>query len=374
MSKPPRSVRVLTRDGALTDAYRDFFARYTEDLSQNFQRALIWRQLRSLRWINPALAARSLAEVLSERLLGKATVLDLSRRHANGDSPGLIINTTLYNNGRRLAGTTLPPASFHYDFTRDLEQALEAEGRPSAIPTSLKERGELLLPLTPVDLGMDLCVSLLAGWVTASAAFPPLIGPLSFRVAGQEIYWHTGDGGLYENQGVESLLFLFLKQLQDRRIRRALLISFDSSFPFSVGDRRLNRRARPFTLRTFDFSRVPSIMEERATTYQRLFFNSLRLEGVVPPDDVLRLIHLRHGDAEWQPDLADLPAACRDQKPPLQTPAAVAQRIEEIPTLLYVESECDRQLLAVAAAKLVAHHRARILELLDGEQTADATR
>jgi hypothetical protein len=58
----------------------------------------------------------------------------------------------------------------------------------------------------------------------------------------------------------------------------------------------------------------------------------------------------------------------------LQTPAAVAQRIEEIPTLLYVESECDRQLLAVAAAKLVAHHRARILELLDGEQTADATR
>ena len=73
-----------------------------------------------------------------------------------------------------------------------------------------------------------------------------------------------------------------------------------------------------------------------------------------PGDDVMRVIGLRHVDAEWQPDLADLPPACRDQTPPLQTPAAVAQRIAEIPTLLYVKSECDRQLLAVAAVKLVA--------------------
>jgi hypothetical protein len=107
-----------------------------------------------------------------------------------------------------------------------------------------------------------------AGWVTASASFPPLVGPITLRVGDEPTYWHAGDGGLYENQGVESLLFLFLKQMQDRKIRRALLIAFDSSFPFSVGDRRLSRRAQPFSLRTFDFSRVPSIMEERATTYQ----------------------------------------------------------------------------------------------------------
>lgn len=268
INKPPRSVSVLTPDGTMSAAYRGFFERYTAALSQNFGGALVRRQLGSFRWFNPALAAGSLAEVLRKRLVGDTTLLDLSRRQARGDSPGLIINTTLYNNGRRLAGTNVPPGAFRYDFARDLEQALDGEGRASTVPTILKQRAELLLPMTPLELGMDPCPSLVAGWVTASASFPPLVGPITLRVGDEPTYWHAGDGGLYENQGVESLLFLFLKQMQDKKIRRALLIAFDSSFPFSVGDRRLSRRAQPFSLRTFDFSRVPSIMEERATTYQ----------------------------------------------------------------------------------------------------------
>jgi hypothetical protein len=71
-------------------------------------------------------------------------------------------------------------------------------------------------------------------------------------------------------------------QLQAKRTKRALIIAFDSSFPFSVGERVLSRRSLPFSLLTFDFSRIPSIMEERATTYQTLFFRSLQLEGVSP--------------------------------------------------------------------------------------------
>jgi hypothetical protein len=91
---------------------------------------------------------------------------------------------------------------------------------------------------------------------------------MTLRVGDEEAYWQAGDGGLYENSGVESLSLLFLTQLQAKRIKRALIISFDSSFPFSVGERRLFRRSLPFSLLTFDFSRIPSIMEERATTYQ----------------------------------------------------------------------------------------------------------
>jgi hypothetical protein len=60
------------------------------------------------------------------------------------------------------------------------------------------------------------------------------------------------------------------------------VLAFDSSYPFSVGERRLGFRALPFTVLTFDFSRIPSIMEERATTYQALFFRTLQLEGVFP--------------------------------------------------------------------------------------------
>jgi hypothetical protein len=43
----------------------------------------------------------------------------------------------------------------------------------------------------------------------------------------------------------------------------------------------------------------------------------------------------------------------------------VQERIAEIPTRLDIPSACDRQLLAVAAAKLVAEHREAILGFLN---------
>jgi hypothetical protein len=136
--------------------------------------------------------------------------------------------------------------------------------------------------MTPLDIYMDPCRTGLAGAVTASAAFQPLVGPITLRVDGENTYWHAGDGGLYENQGIEALLFLYLKQLQAQRAKRALVIAFDSSYPFAVGERRLALRSLPFTLLTFDFSRIPSIMEERATAYQPLFFRTLQIDGVFP--------------------------------------------------------------------------------------------
>ncbi len=140
------------------------------------------------------------------------------------------------------------------------------------------------------------------------------------RIGEEEAYWHAGDGGLYENSGIESLLFLYLNQLQAKRTKRALIIALDSSFPFSVGEQRLTRRSLPFSLLTFDFSRVPSIMEERALTYQALFFRSLQLEGVFPDSKTITVIALRHTDVKWAADMSDLPPACRAEPNPLQTP------------------------------------------------------
>jgi hypothetical protein len=117
---------------------------------------------------------------------------------------------------------------------------------------------------------------------------------------------------------------------------------------------------------SFDFSRIPGIMEERATTYRALFFRTLQMQGVFPDDRTISLILLRHTDAIWKPDLSDLPAACRNEKPALQSPAQVKQRLSEIPTLLRIKSECDSQLLTVAAAKVIAQNRAGILAFIDG--------
>jgi hypothetical protein len=92
------------------------------------------RRVRELpRLYRSALAARTLAEIFQERLFDGARMQDISVREKAGDSPGLIINTTLYNNGRRLALTTLPTAAFEYDFFADLERSLRERGRSGRV-------------------------------------------------------------------------------------------------------------------------------------------------------------------------------------------------------------------------------------------------
>ena len=217
LKKPGREVKVLNPDGTLTDAYRAFFDQYRVDMSQDFETSLIWRQLLSFRWINSGLAAKTLAEILVERLYGWTRLEDIAAREKAGDSPGLIVNTTLYNNGRRFAATVLPPDVFDYDYFADLERAITRRGGVMEPSPYIRERWNRLRPMTPIDIHMDACRMHLAGAVTASASFPPLVGPITLRVGDEEVYWHTGDGGLYENSGVESLLFLHLKQLQEKK-------------------------------------------------------------------------------------------------------------------------------------------------------------
>jgi hypothetical protein len=371
--KPPRATPVLTPEGMLTAAYETFFAEYQEKLRQDFEGALLRRQLLSFRWLNSSLAARSLAEVMAERLLGPTTFGDLAQRETRGDSPRLIINTTLYNSGRRLVLTTLPPEASRYDFYADLRASMTRRGVTTAFPPAFLARWEKLLSITPLDLGIDPCRIRLAGAVAGSASFPPLVGPITFQVGEEERYWHTGDGGLYENQGFESLLFVFLKQLQEKTARRALILAFDSSFPFDVGERRLTRRSQPFSLWNYDYTRIPGIMEQRASTYQALFLRSLQLEGVFPDDQTIRVVQLRHTDAQWQLDLSDLPDACRQADPPFDSPTAVAEHLAEISTRFWLASACDRQLLHVAAAKVVAQRQQEIVEFLEGRAASRAT-
>ena len=114
-------------------------------------------------------------------------------------------------------------------------------------------------------------------------------------------------------------------------------------------------------------------MEQRASTYQALFFRSLQLEGVFPDPHTMRTLLLRHTDAVWRDDLSDLPAACRHHTPPLESPTAVVEHIAEISTRFWLASACDRQLLA-AAAKVVAQNQQEIVEFLEGRAAGGVAR
>jgi len=370
VNKPPKETRVLTPNGEYTEEYQKFFDKYFEQVSQNFETPLILRQLSTFRWINSSLAARSLAEVMREHLVGKATLGDLGARQMHGDIPAILFNSSFYNSGRRFVLTATSPDVTQYDLFADLRRSAASRAASVEFPALSQRMWEGLTPLTPLDLHIDPCPIGVDAAITASASFPPLVGPITFQVEGQSTYWHAGDGGLYENAGVETLFAAFLKKLQEKKTKRALIFSFDSSYPFAVGERLLARRAQPFSILTYDFSRIPGIMEQRAYAYNHLFFRTLRTQGVIPNVDTFRVLFLHHVDAQWRGDLSDLPEVCRGS---LRTPTEVTERLAEIPTRFRIISECDRQLLITAAAKVVAQSRQEIEDFIAGKPSPERT-
>jgi hypothetical protein len=363
--KPAHAVPMLRPDGVMTQEYQEFFDRFKEDMKVDVEGLLIRRQLSRLRWINPAWTAWSLAEVLDEKYLDGMRFEELARREAQGDSPRFLVNTTLYNNGRRFVVSTLPREASQYDVFIDLNRVPGARKFDEEGERVLRARWDSLHSVTPEDIKLNTCRVRVAAAVVGSMSFPPLVGPISFRVEGHDEYWHVGDGGLADNTGAESLLMVFLKKLQERKARRTLIISFDSSFPFSVGGEELSHRAEGFTLFSYDFSRIPSIMEERATAYRSWFLRIAQRQGLLPDPSQLGVIVLRHTDAEWKEDMSDLPASCFESKAKLKLPREVIRRIAGISTRLWLESPCDRDLTVLSAAKVVVQNEAKIRKFLE---------
>ena len=360
--KPTHETPVLTRDGKMTEEYRAFFTDFKKDMTQDFESLLLRRQIFGLRPFNPAWTARSLFEIVDESL-GGMRFEGLARREAQGDSPHLIVNTTLYNNGRRFIMSTLPHEATRYDVLLDFNRFPGSKKIDEEGERILRTKWEMLLSVTPQDIKMNVCPITVAAAVTASMSFPPVVGPISFRVENQDLYWHIGDGGLADNTGAESLMMIFLKKLQERKTRRAVIILLDSSFPFSIGGEVLNHRAEGFTFMSYDFSRIPSIMEERATAYRSWFFRMAQREGLI--SDQLRVVTLRHTDAEWNEDLSDLPDSCRKEDVKWKLRKEVVARLAGIATRLWLASPCDRDLALIAADKVVTQNEDKIRQLLE---------
>jgi hypothetical protein len=305
---------------------------------------------------NPAWTALSLADILDFDYLKGITFRELAQRQARGDSPYFLINTTLYNDGRRLVLSSLERDALRYDFIRDLERSPGWENVTPEADQILRTRWEDLQSRTLEDLKLDQCQVKVATAVAGSMSFPPIIGPITVGIEGEDQYWHIGDGGMSDNTGGESLLMVALKQLQERRVKRAVILSFDSSFPFDVGGRLLNHRREGFTFFDADYSRIPSIMEERALAYRALFFRVAQHQALLPDPLKLVFIRLRHTDAKWNEDLSDLPESCRKEGAGWKSPADVSQHLAGVVTRLFLKSTCDRDLVVLSAQKVIAQN------------------
>jgi predicted acylesterase/phospholipase RssA len=363
--KPTRAVPMLTQDGALTKEYQEFFARFKEDMKADVEGQLLRRQVFRNRWFNPAWTAWSLGEILDESFMGGMTFRDLARREAQGDSPHFLVNTTLYNNGRRFVLSALPREAYQYDPFLDMNRVQGMRKLDEESERLLRSRWEALKSVKSEDLKLDICRVRIAGAVVGSMSFPPVVGPISFHLEGQDQYWHIGDGGLADNTGVESLLMVSLAKLQEGKTRRVLMISLDSSFPFDIGGEELNHRAEGFSLFSYDFSRIPSIMEERATAYRSWFLRVAQRQGLIPDPSRLGFISLRHTDTVWKGDLSDVPDSCLKEEVKMTQPSEVIRRLAGVATRLWLASPCDRDLTLAAAAKVVAQNEAKIKKFLE---------
>lgn len=365
VKKPPREVPMLTPDGQLTEAYKEFFAGFKEAMARDYEGPLITHNLFSFRMANPAWTAVSLKEVLQDVYLGETTFRELAQRQARGDSPYFLINTTLYNDGRRLVWSSLERDALKYDFISDLKKQPGWENVTPEAEQILRAGWHDLQTRAPEDLRIDQCQVKVAAAVAGSMSFPPIIGPITLGIEGEEQYWHIGDGGMSDNSGAESLLMVALKQLQERRAKRAVILVFDSSFPFDVGGKMLNRRKEGFTFFDSDYTRIPSIMEERSLAYRGLFFRVAQQQKLLPGAVDMVVIRLQHTDAQWKQDLSDLPESCRKEGVDWKSPREVSEHLSGVVTRLFLKSTCDRDLVVQAAQKVVAQHEPAIRKAME---------
>jgi len=367
VKKPAKSEAVLAGEG-LSPIYRQFFASFKEDMQKNFQLQALVRQLVKFRVANPTKFAYSFADVWDSRFFDGVTFAGLYERERRGDAPQIILNGTIYNTGRRLVMTTLPPSDFAYDFTQELRVKLSERGQQftpegkASFDKSVERAKNQFLPQTFEDIHMDhqsLPISLA---VVTSASFPPVVGPVTYQALGSTTYTHVGDGGLYDNLGTESLTTLFLNKLRPQHptAKRGLILVIDASFPFDEGDADLNNDEKGFEVFTDDPSRIVGIMEERANAYQAMLWHSLRTESTLLPDyDHLKLIILRYTEAEWTKD-DPIPEGC----PMTLTPDEIKRTVRQVPTLFKIENACHAALLIASARKVVAKQRQRIVNFL----------
>jgi predicted acylesterase/phospholipase RssA len=375
VKKPPKSEAVLGERG-LSPAYRRLFDSFKRDMQMNFQLRAAIRQVLQFRAFNPTKFAYSFADVWDSNFLDGLTFAQLYERELRGDSPRVIFNGTSYNTGRRFVLTTLPASEFDYDFVGRLLADLKSRpGRVTEeglaiIARSLEGAKEQFLPSTFQEIGGDPSSLRLSLAVATSASFPPVVGPVTYHVTGADTYHHIGDGGLFDNLGTESLTTVFLKKISPDpgETRKGLIIVIDASFPFDAGRYELDGSTKGFEVFKDDPSRIVGIMEERANSYQAMLWHSLRVRGgVLPEFGNLRLVVLKHTDADWE-GYDDLPDACRSEFPRAVTPEQIKQAVSLIPTLFKIKHDCHGALLIKAAHKVVQKHRHRIVNFIETAQ------
>jgi len=309
----------------------EFFDRFKTAMRDDIWSSMEWRQCYKIRWLSSTRRSTSLKEVLDKRFLDGLTLGELGQKR-----PRLLINATVYDNGRRFVFTTMGTNELRFDLSGVDGVVRELADRPAIRTVAFAD--DRILGAVPADFPVSLAVA-------ASAAVPLLMGPVTVEL--DSTYLHLGDGGLFDNSGTETLEQVILRKLQIQDgPGTAVIFAFDSGFKTDQEELAHTRKLR--------VNKHPNLLVDvptaRAEAYRqvvrRAFLDELG-------DDGLDSFVMDHTSASLDPKL--LPASCSkepDLCPEERCREAIEDYIARVPTHLKIKP-CDADLIELAAHAVV---------------------
>ena len=306
----------------------DYFATFKAMMREDYILPMEWRQIyHPGRFLSPTRRIVSLEEVLNKKFLNDRTFGQLP------SDKTLLINAASYDDSRRFVFSNRPVPPW----------PATAAARANALETAPKTLWASGFAVdgvsykTPDDFPLALAVA-------SSAAFPPLLGPVSIQVADDDDpeayhYWHLGDGGILDNSGVETLEELIArKAVAGEAPARAVIFAFNASVPVTP---EASMDKSSLRLWTTNPGQVVTIANERAEALRAVVWRQVEDQLGVP----VAVVEFRLVDA----DIGPWPAAC---KPSARSAATPEEAIRKVPTSLRI-SKCNAALVEAAARQVV---------------------
>ena len=322
-----------------TECWHDYFSVLKGHMRHRFGRWTLLRNSVPWRFSSPTRRVTSLQEVLDNQFLGGKTFGDL------GSHPVLLINATNYDETRRfvfsnvcLAEGAADPSGSSERYRVMAEKALEQR----ALQAFTFSRPKCMRPV-PTDLPVSLAVA-------SSAAFPGVLGPVSIQAPAtcdgdKPEWWHLGDGGVIENQGIDSLHEVLLRRLAEDGppLEKALMISLDAGLH---SDAETFKGQRNFEMHQ-DPGKLGLVVESprvRGQAYHDIFWSEL-LEELAKEGIGYEKLTFLYTEAE----LEETPASCAKQ---IADGKTIHDLLLEVETKFSIP-ECHADLMEMAAHRLV---------------------
>lgn len=206
---------------------RPFFARMREDMARDFETRALLRIL--LGWGFPLVLTHYDRGDLMAAVWDSNFFDDLTFGDLPPDGPALLVNATCYDTGQRFVFTREELTDLHGARVFDdlaKERLLTRGYGPGHLP---------FRAMSMETLGSSIARCPLTTGIVASAAVPNLLGPVTLRDRTRDDrHIHLGDGGIYDNHGLETMVAVMARRLERGPAKRAVIFIVDATAFFDT--------------------------------------------------------------------------------------------------------------------------------------------